>query len=1063
MSADDETNARVLKEAKPSKSKNSEGWTITDVSLGSSDRIVISGCKHATGQTFLSIFLIIPSDPQSDAKYLYSREFSKNCNPELCRLVSFVDELNLITCYDNLVEKVSIVNDEVVQSSKLPNDAASCLCINEKQTFIGFRKSCDVIVLDSDLNKVRLISLKGLQDGWPMDLVVVKDSLLLCTAGFVPRRALSFTEKDGQLLREFTNPRSDKSVPLSLTVSVEADLVAVLWNSPPQLTIHSFSHGHCLVVAGVEPAERIRSVGQDKLVMVDEKGEMKFFYYEEFFTFENLEAILSSLLTPHDCKELMDFFGVSHDQIVREYDKRVDSEEDFDEVNLRDLLQYFEDEGIIHSRDVTEIIEAFTHLGKEKAFLSPLEAYQKYSGLTRSTDNTSNSSLSAGRTAGETKTFDSQDVEGEKKKSAENESTSEVDEDEDAASWTSDDEPLSSFIADESQKDRISEQVVSEERDCQSSKCNLDDPSVSGIRVHSTSDTSLFTGQRMSLENNEGEVESEEMDTSDEDDMTMEEEHSDLKVNNDMTIEETINVMMDEIQALKHQNCLILSYLKTQPSKFPGLNQHSSTNQFSLNPPSSLCTQTLPNGQPTHQAGAPQPTQVKTLNHKEPLPIQQLQAMVHQSQALQQAGPNLPTPSGEQQQCTQTTQATTIAQPDQTSDQTPVAYPPQMLPPGQQCQPPQSQQSTLQQSQTSEPPQLSHPLPSIPQPQSSSSPSPAQPPPPLQPSHSVSSSQLTQSQPSSHTSQIAQPYQILQQTQASNGIPPTQLPPPVNVQTSQRVPLNPYPQVSPNHYGNLPVRFSPHPLMYFPVHPNIARPPFPTCHSTPVNYTMLGKSGAQLSSGSLAQIPAHSQSHRSAVTTIVPSIQPAQLNSTLMSQTPGQTLSHVPQSPGALATVVTSAVCSTQSSASASNLSSVISHNVAVPWDPTALGGYGFEALPQKVKLDILPHKDCMQVIIHRNAIVRILADYFFSDQERLECNCNGKNGYKPFKSEKLERIRYVMVELLRNRPIGYPQLDENLEWRRLCKVIDSHNRGHRTRIRAQLKESSSRGDLADP
>ncbi|KAJ8034354.1 hypothetical protein HOLleu_21150 [Holothuria leucospilota] len=366
--------------------KNKDGWCISDFSLDSTDRIVLSGSKHTTRETFIKVFSVTHSDVHSKPKCLYSRDFNRQENPEQWRLVSFMDNFNLVTCYDNQIDKISLRNDKIVQSKKLTNNGASCISVKGTKIFIGFSKSSCIAVLSSNLHQTSTIKLSALQDGWPVDLIMVPDTILVCSFGCVPRRALSFTEKDGQLLREYTNPRSDDSVPLSLTVSVEADLVAILWNSPPQLTIHSFSHGHCLVVADVEPAERIRSVGQDKLVMVDEKGEMKVFQMGQFFTMHNLKATLLCLLSCEDCKELGDFFGLPFNQ-SKQTDSSTSSpsetvieDDQYPEGCKLDFFWCLEKNNKICNGDVTDLMRCFKQLKKGRTILDPLEAYEKYRG-----------------------------------------------------------------------------------------------------------------------------------------------------------------------------------------------------------------------------------------------------------------------------------------------------------------------------------------------------------------------------------------------------------------------------------------------------------------------------------------------------------------------------------------------------------------------------------------------------------------------------------------------------------------------------------------------------------
>lgn len=91
-----------------------------------------------------------------------------------------------------------------------------------------------------------------------------------------------------------------------------------------------------------------------------------------------------------------------------------------------------------------------------------------------------------------------------------------------------------------------------------------------------------------------------------------------------------------------------------------------------------------------------------------------------------------------------------------------------------------------------------------------------------------------------------------------------------------------------------------------------------------------------------------------------------------------------------------------------------------------------------------------------RAELVRRLVEMVFTEEERRNQNCFGKSGKQKLDEDKLQKIRHITFYLC---PIVTKKTDndklslEDIEWKRLCEVIDKANRHFREKLKRQGRE----------
>lgn len=461
---------------------------------------------------------------------------------------------------------------------------------------------------------------------------------------------------------------------------------------------------------------------------------------------------------------------------------------------------------------------------------------------------------------------------------------------------------------------------------------------------------------------------------------TVEQGETEQRINDGLTVKERMVTMLGEIQALKQQNELILSLLRTHiptPCLYP--QQYSYSHQCSQHPSQSMHANTPVNA------------------HSQP--INQVQAP---SQVMFQAG------------------LAQTAQPYHPTQLQPLAavQPTAVLPPSQPTNPHQPIQPVTPLPQVQFPTNSGTQVPpctcKVPPPPATSVMAQAV---PALPGSAIPSN----NQPSNTPLPSTSPSKSI--SHASTSYTPTQVPLPPPIQPPH--PPNPHMAVQPS----APIYAYNQPLVlpYFsgivPPGSQVQFAPYPAPRLAPPLPLGPGQPASNLPSQAYAQ------------PVMVP---------TVSQQTPMVPPSQTPVTPSRQATSVQpplqhgiTPVLSPTSSPSSNKAISLYNQPAM---DQSSLSAL-WQSLPQNVQEEISPHKGADNPKA-RDRIARRLIRHFFTSEVRARSNCTGVLGYKALDPEKLYHTKCLVFYLCPVRS-GTVEA-ECIEWKRLIKVIDTFNRNHR-------------------
>ncbi|XP_071842849.1 uncharacterized protein [Apostichopus japonicus] len=336
-----------------------------------SSRVAFSGKSEDKGTTFIDLFTL--NNPDSSPSLLirfYSKEF-KNHSKWRPRHVSFLDDSRIVTVCENQLDVFNIKTDNLpTHSELLGNRVASCITVREREIFIGCLFSNEVIVFDFNLNKIKTITFKRLQEyyGSSADITVHGDDLFIS----IDNDSATRYNMDGVIVHKYKTP--DYTLPYSITVSSEFGLVFLschfFFHDVVVVVVYSLSEGHTLftfrVTDGFANRIRISSVNRS-MFTVTEEGILGVYSTASMFTFSNLKEELSSRLTETDCGNLGRYFSLPPDQVQTIITSPLYSKK---------FLLALEERGYIHPSNVNRLTDALTELKINHIYLLT-ETYMK--------------------------------------------------------------------------------------------------------------------------------------------------------------------------------------------------------------------------------------------------------------------------------------------------------------------------------------------------------------------------------------------------------------------------------------------------------------------------------------------------------------------------------------------------------------------------------------------------------------------------------------------------------------------------------------------------------------
>ncbi|XP_071842517.1 uncharacterized protein [Apostichopus japonicus] len=321
-----------------------------------SSRVAVSGYDDNTRTTFIDLFTIYNPDSSSPLITLvYSKDIKSHSSHSRwpTRYVSFLDDSSIVTVCENQLDVYNIKTDDMpTHSELLHHRKASCMTVREREIFIGLIFFGEVIVFDLSLNKIKTITLKGLERReWPEVITVYGDNLFIST-GY--KKAIR-CNLEGELIHQYKTPGYSRAD--NITVSSEFGLVFVSWSKLPAVVVYSLFEGHTLFTFRViDFLPRIRISNVNRLMFMfttTHKGILSVYSTASIVTFSHLKEELSSRLTKTDCGNLGRYFSLPPDQVQTIITSPWYSE---------NFLLALEERGYIHPSNVNRLTDALTEL-----------------------------------------------------------------------------------------------------------------------------------------------------------------------------------------------------------------------------------------------------------------------------------------------------------------------------------------------------------------------------------------------------------------------------------------------------------------------------------------------------------------------------------------------------------------------------------------------------------------------------------------------------------------------------------------------------------------------------
>ncbi|XP_071843390.1 uncharacterized protein [Apostichopus japonicus] len=325
---------------------------LCDMTVDSTKVAVTGYNKDLAGTSFIDLFALnIPDSSSPVITRFYSKEF-KNPSRWRPRYVSFLDDSRIVTVCGDQLDVFNIKTDDIpTHSDLLRYRTAKCMTIREGEMFIGL-SSNEVIVFDFSLNKIKTITLEGLEGDYPLDITVYGDNLFIST---VNDKAIRYN-MEGVMLHEYNTPVY--LCAYSITVSSEFGLVFVsCWSIPlAVVVVCSLSENHTLFTFPVigEWLNRIRMNDVNRFMFTTTReGILSVYSTASIFTFSQLEEELSLKLTQTDCENLGRYFSLPPDQV-----KTINTSP----LCSKNFLLALEERGYIHHSNVNRLTDALTEL-----------------------------------------------------------------------------------------------------------------------------------------------------------------------------------------------------------------------------------------------------------------------------------------------------------------------------------------------------------------------------------------------------------------------------------------------------------------------------------------------------------------------------------------------------------------------------------------------------------------------------------------------------------------------------------------------------------------------------
>ncbi|XP_071841940.1 uncharacterized protein [Apostichopus japonicus] len=342
-------------------------WGVTDIDVRG-NKLAVCGYNNDRTETISFIDLFTLNDPDSSSPLmtqLCSKLFDLLRWPPY-RCVSFLDDSRIVTVRDDLVQVYHIEADDIepLHTVNLLHDkSAKCITVREEEIFIGLDDSNEVIVFDFSLNEIKTITLERLVSDYPEDITVYGDNLFISTCR--RSRAIRYN-MEGKIVHEYKSSRY--SFACSITVS---GLVYILWDWL-HVVVYSLSDSQQLMSFDVDKSDRIRIVDVNRLLTVHYTGEVREYSMNTLqLAYPRLIGALTVLLSKNDCHQLARHVALPKYQL----DAIINSDS-----SAKDLLDILEERGVIHTSNVSRLLEAISVLKINEKALFMLERYQRSRG-----------------------------------------------------------------------------------------------------------------------------------------------------------------------------------------------------------------------------------------------------------------------------------------------------------------------------------------------------------------------------------------------------------------------------------------------------------------------------------------------------------------------------------------------------------------------------------------------------------------------------------------------------------------------------------------------------------
>ncbi|XP_071843403.1 uncharacterized protein [Apostichopus japonicus] len=325
---------------------------LCDMSVDST-KVAVSGYNQGTRTSFIDLLALnIPDSSSPFITRFYSKEFKNHSRWPPRRYVSFLDDSRIVTVCGKQLDVLNIKTDDIpTHSDRLRDGEAKCMTIREEEIFIGLISN-EVIVFDFSLNKIKTITLEGLEGDHPEDITVYGDNLFISTDD---DRTIRYN-MEGVMLHEYNTP--DFQSASSITVSSEFGLVFVSCKYLHiAVVVFSLSENHKLFTFRVIDEwslDRIKINDVNRFMFITtRRGTLSVYSTASIFTFSNLKEELSSKLTQTDCGNLGRYFSLPPDQVKTIITSPLYS---------KNFLLALEERGYIHPSNVNRLTNALTEL-----------------------------------------------------------------------------------------------------------------------------------------------------------------------------------------------------------------------------------------------------------------------------------------------------------------------------------------------------------------------------------------------------------------------------------------------------------------------------------------------------------------------------------------------------------------------------------------------------------------------------------------------------------------------------------------------------------------------------